>query len=36
MTGTPAGVGKVLAGESFQGRILDGEQELVSAEWTAV
>lgn len=36
MTGTPAGVGMVLAGECFHGRILDGEQELVSAEWTAV
>lgn len=36
MTGTPAGVGMVQAGECFQGRILDGEQELISAEWIAV
>jgi 2-keto-4-pentenoate hydratase/2-oxohepta-3-ene-1,7-dioic acid hydratase in catechol pathway len=36
MTGTPAGVGMVQAGECFQGRILDGDQELVCAEWTAV
>lgn len=36
MTGTPAGVGMVQAGECFRGRILDGEQELVAAEWTAV
>jgi len=26
----------VQAGECFRGRILDGEQELVAAEWTAV
>jgi 2-keto-4-pentenoate hydratase/2-oxohepta-3-ene-1,7-dioic acid hydratase in catechol pathway len=36
MTGTPAGVGMVQAGECFQGRILDGHHELVCAEWTAV
>ena len=36
MTGTPAGVGMVQAGECFQGRILDGDHELVCAEWTAV
>ena len=36
MTGTPAGVGMVQAGEGFQGRILDGGHELVCAEWTAV
>ncbi len=35
MTGTPAGVGRVQAGACFEGRILDGEQELVVAEWTA-
>ena len=35
MTGTPAGVGTVRAGERFHGRVLHGEQELVSAEWLA-
>ena len=35
MTGSPAGVGAVKAGERFCGRVLHGEQELVSAEWLA-
>ena len=35
MTGTPAGVGAVQAGERFCGRVLHGEQELVSAGWLA-
>ncbi len=35
MTGTPAGVGAVRAGERFRGRVLNGEHELVSAEWLA-
>ena len=35
ITGTPAGVGAVQAGERFCGRVLHGEQELVSAEWLA-
>ena len=35
MIGTPAGVGAVRAGERFHGRVLHGEQELVSAEWLA-
>ena len=35
MTGTPAGVGAIQAGERFCGRVLHGEQELVSAEWLA-
>ena len=35
MTGTPAGVGAVLAGERFCGRVLYGKQELVRAEWLA-
>ena len=30
MTGTPAGVAAVRAGERFHGRVLDGEGELVS------
>ncbi len=35
MTGTPAGVGPVQAGERFHGRILDGDRELISGEWPA-
>ena len=35
MTGTPAGVGAIQAGERFCGRVFHGEQELVSAEWLA-
>ena len=35
MTGTPKGVGPVLAGEVFSGRVLAGEQILVNHEWQA-
>jgi 2-keto-4-pentenoate hydratase/2-oxohepta-3-ene-1,7-dioic acid hydratase in catechol pathway len=35
MTGTPAGVGPVQAGERFHGRVLHGEQELVGGDWRA-
>ena len=35
MTGTPAVVGPVQARERFFGRVLHGEQELVSAAWVA-
>ncbi len=35
MTGTPAGVGTVLTGEQFQGRVKDGDNELVSGTWVA-
>ena len=35
MTGTPAGVGAIQAGERFCGRVFHDEQELVSAEWLA-
>ena len=35
MTGTPAGVGAVKTGEHFFGRVLDCENELVSANWVA-
>ena len=35
MTGTPAGVGPVQAGERFHGRVLFGERELVSGAWLA-
>jgi len=35
MTGTPAGVGAVQAGERFHGRVLHGDRELVSGAWLA-
>ena len=35
MTGTPRGVGAVRAGEVFVGRILGGDEVLVSHEWQA-
>ena len=35
MTGTPAGVGPVRAGERFRGRVLNGETELIGQEWPA-
>ena len=35
MTGTPKGVGPVLAGEVFAGSVLSGETELVRQEWQA-
>lgn len=33
MTGTPAGVGPILPGDRYTGRIFDGEQLLVEADW---
>lgn len=36
MTGTPAGVGPVHVGERFEGRLMDGEREIVTAAWTAL
>lgn len=35
MTGTPAGVGEVRPGQVFEGRVLCGDQCLVSAAWKA-
>lgn len=35
MTGTPKGVGQVQQGDRFEGRILAGDQVLVSQEWLA-
>jgi 2-keto-4-pentenoate hydratase/2-oxohepta-3-ene-1,7-dioic acid hydratase in catechol pathway len=35
MTGTPKGVGQVQPGDRFVGRVLSGEQVLVSGEWSA-
>ncbi|MEH6567637.1 MAG: fumarylacetoacetate hydrolase family protein [Halioglobus sp.] len=36
MTGTPAGVGRVLAGDHFEGKVLAGDEELLCHSWTAV
>jgi 2-keto-4-pentenoate hydratase/2-oxohepta-3-ene-1,7-dioic acid hydratase in catechol pathway len=35
MTGTPAGVGVVLAGECFEGEVLSGDEVLLSQRWIA-
>jgi 2-keto-4-pentenoate hydratase/2-oxohepta-3-ene-1,7-dioic acid hydratase in catechol pathway len=35
MTGTPAGVGKVLSGECFQGQVLCGGEVMLTANWVA-
>jgi 2-keto-4-pentenoate hydratase/2-oxohepta-3-ene-1,7-dioic acid hydratase in catechol pathway len=35
MTGTPKGVGQVQPGDRFVGRILSGDNTLVSCEWQA-
>jgi len=35
MTGTPAGVGEILAGQHFHGRILAAGKVLVEGNWTA-
>jgi len=35
MTGTPAGVGPVTAGELFELRLLGGDRQLVSCRWLA-
>ena len=35
MTGTPEGVGAIHKGERFDGRILAGDNVLVSASWVA-
>ena len=33
---TPAGVGPVHFGERFEGRLMDGEREIVTAAWTSL
>lgn len=33
MTGTPKGVGPLVVGDEFTGRILQGEKLLVEASW---
>ncbi|MDB4491301.1 fumarylacetoacetate hydrolase family protein [Luminiphilus sp.] len=35
MTGTPAGVGEVPQGAQFEGRVFDGDRELIRAIWQA-
>ncbi len=35
LTGTPAGVGEILVGDHFQGRVLVDGNALVEASWTA-
>jgi 2-keto-4-pentenoate hydratase/2-oxohepta-3-ene-1,7-dioic acid hydratase in catechol pathway len=35
MTGTPKGVGVITAGAVFNGRVLQGDKELVYGSWTA-
>ena len=35
MTGTPAGVGPIMSGDRFVGRLLDSDHELVKASWVA-
>jgi 2-keto-4-pentenoate hydratase/2-oxohepta-3-ene-1,7-dioic acid hydratase in catechol pathway len=36
MTGTPSGVGQVVTGENFEGKVLSGDEELLSHSWTAI
>jgi 2-keto-4-pentenoate hydratase/2-oxohepta-3-ene-1,7-dioic acid hydratase in catechol pathway len=35
MTGTPSGVGEVISGQKFTGRVLQGDRLLVEAQWIA-
>jgi 2-keto-4-pentenoate hydratase/2-oxohepta-3-ene-1,7-dioic acid hydratase in catechol pathway len=35
MTGTPKGVGKIIAGDVFCGKIMDGNTPITSGEWVA-
>ncbi|UUO23252.1 fumarylacetoacetate hydrolase family protein [Colwellia sp. M166] len=36
MTGTPAGVGEVVAGDVFEGQVRTGDSVLVSQQWQAI
>jgi hypothetical protein len=36
MTGTPAGVGEVMAGDQFEGAILNNGEILVEQAWQAI
>jgi len=35
MTGTPAGVGEIISGDIFEGRVLDRDKVLVTKQWQA-
>ena len=36
MTGTPKGVGEIVAGSEFIGKVKKGNKTLVSASWLAI
>jgi hypothetical protein len=36
MTGTPAGVGEIVAGDVFEGRVVDKDTVLVTKQWQAI
>jgi 2-keto-4-pentenoate hydratase/2-oxohepta-3-ene-1,7-dioic acid hydratase in catechol pathway len=36
MTGTPSGVGQIVAGEKFEGKVLSGDEQLLSQSWIAI
>lgn len=36
MSGTPSGVGKIASGDRLEGKIFDGEKELISRKWEIV
>tara|TARA_R110000737_G_scaffold28717_4_gene47203 strand:- start:2464 stop:3075 length:612 start_codon:yes stop_codon:yes gene_type:complete len=36
MTGTPAGVGEIVAGDIFEGRVLNQDKVLVTQQWQAI
>lgn len=36
MTGTPEGVGKVVANSTFAVTLMDGQQQLISHQWQAL
>ncbi|WP_411266880.1 fumarylacetoacetate hydrolase family protein [Colwellia sp. C1TZA3] len=35
MTGTPAGVGQIVSGDIFEGRVLNQDKVLVTKQWQA-
>ena len=36
MTGTPAGVGEVISGDIFEGKVLHKNKVLVTKQWQAI
>jgi len=36
MTGTPAGVGKIVKGSRFSAKVFSNDKEIISARWTAI